>query len=262
VKRSNFSNQTYDINLMPFLMISFMLIHLDAVSQDTFSIVAVDTITGEVGSAGASCLEIDHSRYQRTDFISQLIPGKGAINTQAYYHPVNQMTATTRLINGDSPEEVVSWMQENDIANRADLRQYGVVAIIDGRPEAAAYTGSNTNNYHGQIIGRNYAIQGNILSGSEVLESMETHFLNQPGSLSCKLMAALQGAKSIGADTRCFANGSSSLFAFLSVSLPNDSFGYPSISFSVNTKFGERIEPIDSLQHLFDLQYTCPSANH
>ena len=46
-------------------------------SDDTFSIVAVDTITGQVGSAGASCI-------QGAIIISDVHPSLGAIHTQSY----------------------------------------------------------------------------------------------------------------------------------------------------------------------------------
>jgi hypothetical protein len=70
-------------------------------------------------------------------------------------------------------------------------------------------------------------------------------------------MAALQGAKRIGADTRCTPNSSSSLFAYVKVSQPDDSFGSPSFVHSVRTKSGDEIEPIDSLQTLFDNGTDC-----
>ena len=105
--------------------------------------------------------------------------------------------------------------------------------------------------------GHNYSIQGNILLGQEVLDSMEARFLGADGDLACKLMAALQGANMVGADTRCASNGSSSLFAFVKVAQPADTFGSPSFLVSVRTKNGQNIEPIDTLQTLFDLVHEC-----
>ena len=52
-------------------------------AQDTFSIVAVDTITGEVGSAGASCVDLFSAGITDIGFLGDLFPGVGAINTQA-----------------------------------------------------------------------------------------------------------------------------------------------------------------------------------
>ena len=71
--------------------------------------------------------------------------------------------------------------------------------------------------------------------GQEVLNSMETGFLNEDGDLAYKLMAALQGAKIVGADSRCETNGTSSLFAYVKVAQPTDVFGSPSFIISVRT---------------------------
>jgi hypothetical protein len=88
---------------------------------------------------------------------------------------------------------------------------------------------------------------------------MESRFLNESGDLACKLMAALQGANMIGADTRCSSNGTSSLFAFVKVAQPTDVFGNPSFNVSVRTANNSGIEPIDSLQTKFDLVHSCNS---
>ena len=111
------------------------------------------------------------------------------------------------------------------------------------------------------IVGPNYSIQGNILLGQAVLDSMESRFLNEPGDLACKLMAALQGANMIGADTRCSSNGTSSLFAFVKVAKPTDTFGNPSFNVSVRTADNTGIEPIDSLQTKFNFIHNCTALD-
>ena len=228
-----------------------------SIAQDTFSIVAVDSTTGEVGSAGASCVDLLLTSFPNDDFLSQLVPNVGAINTQAYYNGINQVNATERMNLGDTPEQIINWLIANDIDATPNFRQYGIAALVNGAPMTAAYTGVATDDYKGHILGSNYAIQGNILLGRQVLDSMESRFLSEPGDLACKLMAALQGAKMVGADARCSENGTSSLFAFVKVSKPEDEFGKPSFIVSVRTRDGARIEPIDSLQRKFNLVHSC-----
>jgi len=121
----------------------------------------------------------------------------------------------------------------------------------------AAHTGVGTDDYKGHILGPNYAIQGNILLGPEILDSMEARFLREEGDLSCKLMAAMQGANVVGADTRCSSNGTSSLFAFVKVASINDVMGSPSFEASVRTNDNDQIEPIDSLQTLVNELIMC-----
>ena len=244
------------------LLIIFIILFVkDVISQDTFSIVAIDSLTGEVGSAGASCVDMFTTGISTNDFLGQLIPDLGAINTQAWYIPSNQTNATNRMNMGDTPSQIIDWLVVNDVQSTPELRQYGIVAMVNGSPQAAAYTGTSTDNYKNHIIGDNYSIQGNILLGQEVLDSMEARFMNESGDLTCKLMAALQGANMAGADTRCSGNGTSSLFAFIKVAQPTDMFGSPSFNISVRTHSNSNIEPIDSLQIMFDISHNCSSLN-
>ena len=115
-------------------------------AQDTFSIVAVDPETGEVGSAGASCLDLNQFILP-ADFIGELFPGVGAINTQAFYSITNQRNAAQQMEMGDTPEEIIRWLEANDVDGSAVFRQYGVAKIIDGNPFAAAFTGQRTSEW-------------------------------------------------------------------------------------------------------------------
>lgn len=221
------------------------------IAQDTFSIVAVDTITGEIGGAGASC--IDESAIPGgVLIISDIIPGRGTIHTQSYWNATNQQNAHNRMMEGMSPEEIIAWLVANDVQNNPQVRQYGIVDFDDdGHPRSAAFTGTNCINYKNHIIGPNYAIQGNILLGQQILDSIEARFLNTPGTLAEKLMAGLQGANVPGADTRCMNEGTSSLSAFIRVAMPEDLPGSFWCDLVVpSTPYG--VEPIDSLQVLFD----------
>ena len=233
------------------LIILLLTVLLSVRSQDTFSIVAVDTITGEIGSAGASC--IDETAIQGgAIIISDVMPGRGGIHTQAYWNSVNQQNAHARMVEGMSPQEIIDWLQAHDAQNNPSVRQYGVVDFDSaGHARSAAFTGTNCQNYKNHITGPNYSIQGNILLGQQILDSMEARFLNTEGSFAEKLMAALQGAKVIGADTRCTANGTSSLSAFIRVARPNDTIGGFYCDLNVPS-VPEGMEPIDSLQTLFD----------
>lgn len=234
-----------------------LLIVTNAKSQDTFSIVAMDPLTGEVGSAGASCVDLDAANLPTDDFLGELFPGVGAINTQAWYVPANQVNARNRMNAGDTPSEIIQWLIDNDISNQPQLRQYGIVGKVGEDIETAAHTGTSTDDYKNHITGPNYSIQGNILLGQVVLDGMEQGFLNAEGDLACKLMAALQGANMVGADMRCTNNGTSSLFSFVKVAQPSDTFGNPSFLLSVRTGANDQIEPITELQTLFDAERDC-----
>ncbi len=217
-------------------------------AQHTFSIVAVDSVTGEIGSAGATCGDsIIWPGTPGAKIISDLIPGKGAIHTQAFHNLTNQANAHAKMLAGYAPQAIIKWLEENDADFDSSIRQYGIVDYNNGHPRSAAFTGSQCNDFKNHITGANYSIQGNILLGQKILDSMESRFNNTKGTLADKLMAALQGAKVVGADTRCKPNGTSSLSAFLRVAKPNDSINNMYIDLNIaGTTTGT--DPIDKLQ--------------
>lgn len=232
-------------------LIIFIIQLQPLMAQDTFSIIAVDTVTGEIGGAGASCID-ENAIPTGVLIINDIIPGHGGIHTQAYWLSGNQQNAYNRMVEGLSPQEIIDWLVANDIQNNPTRRQYGIVDTDEnGHPRSAAYTGVNCDDYKDHIVGPNYAIQGNILLGQHILDSMEARFLNTEGSLAEKLMSALQGANMPGADTRCLNQGTSSLSAFVRVAkedaLPGDWWCDLLVP---STPYG--VEPIDSLQVLFD----------
>jgi len=214
-------------------------------AQDTFSITAVDLVTGQVGSAGASCVS-------GSVILSDVHPGRGVIHTQASYNSSNQNYARTLMNMGLSPQQIIDSLVAHDAQNNPTIRQYGIVDNVSGG-RTAAYTGINCINWKGHLLGITYTIQGNILQGPHILDSMRSRFLNTTGTLADKLMAALQGAKIPGADTRCTTK--SSISAFLRVARPNDPVNNLWCDLRVNNTPANR-DPIDSLQVLYNIWLT------
>ena len=227
----------------------FTFLFSELLGQDTFSICAVDPITGEVGSAGASC--IAGSRI-----ISDVHPGIGVIHTQSWYLGGNQNYGNSLMAMRLSPQQIIDSLVANDVGGNASLRQYGVVDLLLATPRTAAFTGLNCMNYKDHITGTTYSIQGNILAGQHILDSMEARFNRSNGSLACKLMAALQGANVPGADTRCLSSGTSSLSAFIRVAKPGDTGSNLFLDLNINNA-PSGTEPIDQLQILFDGSQSC-----
>jgi len=234
-------------NILFFLLFLFTTISR---GQHTFSIVAIDPETGEIGSAGATCIADEFGALD----ISDIILGTGAIHTQAFFTSQAQDIARARMEAGDSPQEIIDFLIANDPDGFPEFRQYGIVDLNDGTPRTAAYSGAEIPDEFSQIIGPNYVIVGNILISQEVFTDMETAFLNTEGTLAEKLMASLQGAKRPGTDIRCLDDGISSSSAFIRVADPSDtdtSFG--NLSLDLNVFITDEIfEPIDELQILFD----------
>ncbi|MGB5530999.1 MAG: DUF1028 domain-containing protein, partial [Ignavibacteriaceae bacterium] len=95
------------------IAIAIILIPSRIYSQDTFSIVAVDTITGEIGSAGASC--VGPIGGIGAFILSDVIEGIGAIHTQASYLTQNQQNAHNKMLEGLSPQQIIDWLVTNDV---------------------------------------------------------------------------------------------------------------------------------------------------
>ncbi len=216
-------------------------------AQDTFSIVAVDTITGEIGSAGASC--VGPIGGVGAFILSDVIEGIGGIHTQAYYLAGNQINAHNRMLEGLSPQEIIDWLVANDVQGNPTIRQYGIVDLTRNG-ESAAYTGVNCDDYKNHVTGPGYAIQGNILLGQVIIDTMQYAFLNTDGPLAEKLMQTLQAAKIIGADTRCAVRGTSSQSSFIKVVRIGDG-NFPYLEEYVPDS-PINVDPIDLLQDKFN----------
>ena len=226
-------------------------------AQDTFSIIAVDPVTGEVGSAGASCVTgVGASGI--IDIITDIIPGKGGVNSQAYVciPNTNLQNAILRMEEGLNPQEIIDWLLLNDSCNSQNFdpafRQYGIADLDAGNtPRIAGWTGNMADDYKEDRQGSNFSVQGNILLDVSVIDNMESNFNNTAGTLADKLMAALQGANFAGADSRCLTNGTSSTTAYLLVYRADDDPNDPYLRLNVGQQ-EPGIEPIDILQGLYD----------
>lgn len=232
-------------------IIIFSLSSTCLMAQDTFSIVVADTASKELGSAGASCIP-------NSIIISDIIQGIGVMHTQASYLPGNKNNARQYMEEGLDPDSVIKLLIKNDVQGRPEYRQYGIASL---KGKSAAFTGDSCLNYHNHFFGNDgsvfFSIQGNILLGDYVIDSMKNAFLRTKGPLEVRMMAALQGANFPGADSRCLDSAKGykkpSISAFIRLNKPNDwdRLGEYYMDINVgNTKPAQN--PIDSLQFLFD----------
>jgi len=241
------------LNYFFFLLLS---IPISGVAQHTFSIVAIDPATGAIGSAGATCLNTLDCAVCTAQIISDIIPGKGAINAQATVciPNINLNNGIVQLNGGLQAEACLEWLLNNDACTFQNInnRQYGIVTIDDQNViSVKGYTGSEALDEANHIEGPNYAIQGNILIEENVLDSMEAGFLKPGLNFEEQMMAALQGANRPGADSRCFDEGISSKSAYLRIAYPDDPPGTFGVDLLISIlPVGQ--EPIDALQEEFD----------
>lgn len=157
----------------------------------TFSIVARDPVTGELGVAVAS----------RFFAVGSVVPwakaGIGAIATQSFANTSFGWRGLELLENGIAPAEAMAMLLESD--DHPARRQVGIVAANGA---SATFTGDSCNAWAGGRQGENYACQGNILVGEEVVAAMEEAFLTTTGTLADQLYAALLAGEAKGGDAR------------------------------------------------------------
>ena len=157
----------------------------------TFSIVARDTRTGELGVAVQS----------KFIAVGSVVPyanaGVGAIVSQAWGNPRYGPIGLELLAAGKSSDQVVKWLTSAD-----PNQNYRQIAVLGLDGNASIFTGKRCNDWAGGKTGPGYAVQGNILQGPEVIDAMGKAFEESKGTLSERLIAALWAGQIAGGDKR------------------------------------------------------------
>ncbi len=174
----------------------------------TWSILIADTRTGEIVIASATCVETIDLRRETP----VLITGIGAVTAQSAVDGTGftRMLIRDRLLQGVPLESVLEELAERDAGH--DNRQYGIITA-DG--ETLTYSGIQNADWAGGITGRIergrpgpaddivYTVQGNILSGPNVVQDAVDAIINTDSDLPGRLMAAMRAAQAGGGDGRC-----------------------------------------------------------
>jgi uncharacterized Ntn-hydrolase superfamily protein len=158
----------------------------------TFSIVAADPATGEVGCAV-------QSKYFAIGAVTPWVrAGVGAVATQAMGVVArNGERALAALAQNVEPAAALEQALAAD--RDRELRQLGAVAA-DGR--AAALTGRDCVEWAGHLTEHGFAVQGNMLANADVLPAMRRAFVEAVAPLPERMMAALEAGQAAGGDRR------------------------------------------------------------
>ena len=157
----------------------------------TFSIVARDPTTGELGVAVQSKAFAVGSR------VPTVKGGLVAMAHQAQSNPMYGALGVELLRAGMTPQQALDIAVRGD--NERDRRQ---VAMIDSQGRTAAWTGPAAQEWKGHRCGTDYCAQGNILAGPQVVDAMVRAFESTKGPLAERMLAALDAAQSAGGDVR------------------------------------------------------------
>lgn len=156
----------------------------------TFSIVAIDRQSKEVGFAISSCCW-DSGQVCRAE--AEI----GAIASQANGNLTFLQVFFTELEKKKTLKNVLNHFKEID--QEIETRQIGMIV---SRGDTLAFTGKKCDFWAGHITGEDYSCQGNTLVSSRVVEQMANTFERTKGSLIEKLYAALSAGDAAGGDAR------------------------------------------------------------
>ncbi len=231
------------------LVAALVLVAVPTGAHATWSIVAVDPDTQQVGVAVASCVEAPFG----TTLLPQVpgvVPGVGALAAQAYLDQGLRDYAVDQLAAGLSASEVIDAVNAMDQGDA--VRQYGVVTLAG---DTASFTGTSCEDWAGSVEDANVSAQGNILYGPEVVDDAIAAFLADapscPFTLADRLMLALEAGAAQGGDNRCSME-QGALAAVIIVANPDDDIDAPMLDLRIPSQDQGGADPVDLLRAEYD----------
>ena len=182
---------------------------LPTVLYATWSVIAVDTRTGRVVVASATCVPqgrlLGFPAKGLMDVQAIVIPGVGVAAAQAGVDRTreNQMLIYREVKKGTHPEQILQMLREDPDIER---RQFGILDL-QGRFSGFSGTGNRAaslavaDSVPGS--GLYVSIQGNILASEAVVHDAIQAFKNEDGTIIDRVMAAMEAADEAGGDSRC-----------------------------------------------------------
>lgn len=169
--------------------------------------------------------------------------GVGAVATQALANLSYRPEGLRLLTEGGTAQEVLDALIGADEGRPS--RQIGIVDRLGG---SATFTGGSCHAWAGGRNGPGFAIQGNILTGPEVVDHMVETFTSEqaPNRFAERLMAALRAGDEAGGDRRGRQSAS--------ILVVRADAGYDGHSdVEVDLRVDDHARPIDELDRLLTM---------
>jgi uncharacterized Ntn-hydrolase superfamily protein len=157
----------------------------------TYSIVALDAATGELGVA------VQSHWFSVGPLCAWARAGIGAVATQSVVEPAYGPNALDRLADGTDAEAALE-----DLLAADPLAHVRQVAVIDVDGRIAAHTGAGCIAHAGHVAGEHHSAQANMMARDTVPQAMSDAFAAATGPLHERLLAALLAAEEQGGDIR------------------------------------------------------------
>ncbi len=157
----------------------------------TYSIVARDPATGELGAA------VQSHWFAVGAMVIHAEAAVGAVATQAFVEPGYGPLGLELMRAGHSAPEALAGLLVAD-----QLREIRQVAMVDAQGRAAAHTGNRTLAEASHIVGEQFTVEANMMLNATVPEAMARAFEATAGDLAHRMLAALDAAEAEGGDVR------------------------------------------------------------
>jgi uncharacterized Ntn-hydrolase superfamily protein len=157
----------------------------------TFSIVARDPATGELGVA------VQSHWFSVGSIVAWAEAGVGAVATQSFVDPSYGKNGLDLMRSGRSAPETLK-----ELLGKDEAREVRQLAMIDAQGRVDAFTGKNDIQAAGHIVGNNSSVQANLMLNDKIWPAMAHAFENTKGDLADRMLAALDAAQLAGGDIR------------------------------------------------------------
>jgi uncharacterized Ntn-hydrolase superfamily protein len=181
---------------MSLLLLTALLVPIIPAEQadplvHTFSIVARDPATGEMGVA------VQSHWFSVGSVVTWAEAGVGAVATQSFVDPGYGPRGLDLMRRGVTAPAALDQLVTADA--QRDGRQ---VAMIDAAGRVAAYTGKSAIAAAGHQLGREFSVQANLMANDRVWPAMAAAFESTRGDLAERMLAALDAGQGVGGDIR------------------------------------------------------------
>ncbi|WP_191858967.1 DUF1028 domain-containing protein [Hanstruepera ponticola] len=157
----------------------------------TYSIVARDSVTGDMGVA------VQSHWFSVGSIVIYGEAGVGVVATQSLVNPSYGSKGLALMAQGLSPQQALNALLNNDAG-----QMYRQVAFLNHKGDVATHTGSLCIAEAGHRQGKNFSVQANMMLNNSVWNAMADAFESTTGSLSGRMLAAMKAAESERGDIR------------------------------------------------------------
>ncbi len=218
----------------------------DAVTRPlhTYSIVARDSVTGEMGVA------VQSHWFSVGTVVSWAEAGVGVVATQSLAEVSYGPLGLDLMRAGKTAPQALASLLASD--EQRELRQ---VAMVDAFGNVAVHTGSRCIAMAGHRRGVQYSAQANLMGKNTVWDAMARAYERTRGDLAQRLLAALDAAQAEGGDIR----GKQSAAILI---VPAKSSGRPWADSIVDLRVDDHADPVKEIRRLVDVHRAYRHMNH